>query len=108
MLKIYSSWLTPHTKPSTKWKSQAQWDASTDVKPEHDAAAEVAGKARAAFTGNPALIREAQELLKQKEGLEPIARRRARAGVLNAAEGSTKTPNWSRRVLKPRRSRPPR
>ena len=44
-------------------ESEAQWKASTDVKPEHDAASETAGRARAAFNGNPAIIREARELL---------------------------------------------
>ncbi len=33
--------------------SEAQWKAVTDVTPEHDAAAEAAGKAYAAFNGNP-------------------------------------------------------
>ena len=33
--------------------SEAQWLAVTDVKPEHDAAAEATGKAYAAFNGNP-------------------------------------------------------
>ena len=38
-------------------ESEAQWKASTDVKPEHDAASETAGKARAAFNGNPAIVK---------------------------------------------------
>jgi len=44
-------------------ESEAQWLAATDVSPEHDAASETAGKARAAFNGNPAIINEARELL---------------------------------------------
>ena len=40
--------------------SNAQWDAVTDVSPVHDAAAEVAGNAYAAFNGNPAIINEAR------------------------------------------------
>ena len=36
--------------------SEATWAAATDVKPEHDAAAEWAGKAFAAFNGNPLVI----------------------------------------------------
>lgn len=51
--------------------SEAQWKASTDVKPEHNAAAEWAGKASAAFNGNPALILEAKELLKHRKDLDP-------------------------------------
>jgi peptidyl-dipeptidase A len=75
-----------------KVESEAQWNASTDVKPEHDAAAEVAGKARAAFTGNPALIREAQDLLKQKSKLKPITVRELERVLLNAAEGPMTNP----------------
>lgn len=52
--------------------SQATWAASTDVKPEHDAAAEWAAKAAAAFNGNPTLITEAKELLKHRNALHPI------------------------------------
>ncbi|MEY2879739.1 MAG: hypothetical protein RLZZ15_2119, partial [Verrucomicrobiota bacterium] len=44
-------------------ESEAQWKAATDVTPAHDASAETAGKARAAFVGNPALITETRELL---------------------------------------------
>jgi len=36
--------------------SEAQWLAATDVTAAHDAAAETAGKAYAAFNGNAALI----------------------------------------------------
>ena len=43
--------------------NEAQWLAVTDVTPVHDAAAETAAKAAAAFNGNPALISEARELL---------------------------------------------
>jgi peptidyl-dipeptidase A len=50
--------------------SEAQWKAATDVKPVHDAAAEWAGKASAAFNGNPALITEAKELLKHRGELD--------------------------------------
>lgn len=73
-------------------ESEAQWDAATDVTPAHDAAAEVAGKARAAFTGNPALIREAQELLAQRKRLKPITVRQLERALLNAAEGPMTNP----------------
>jgi len=73
-------------------ESEAQWKASTDVKPEHDAAAETAGKARAAFNGNPALIREAQDLLKQKSKLKPTTVRELERVLLNAAEGPMTNP----------------
>src|SRR5919202_862884 len=51
---------------------EAQWLAVTDVTPEHDAAAETAGKAAAAFNGNPALITEAQELLTHQKELNQL------------------------------------
>ena len=73
-------------------ESEAQWKASTDVRPEHDAAAETAGKARAAFNGNPALIREAQELLKNKSRLKPITARELEKVLLNAAEAPMTNP----------------
>src|SRR5947199_8565573 len=53
--------------------SEAQWTAVTDVTPEHDAAAEAAGKAYAAFNGNPAIINEARELLTHQNELRKIS-----------------------------------
>ncbi len=52
--------------------SEAQWTAVTDVTPEHDAAAEATGKAYAAFNGNPAIIKEARELLTHQKELSEI------------------------------------
>ncbi len=52
--------------------SEAQWLAVTDVTPEHDAAAEAAGKAYAAFNGNPALITEARDLLAHQKELNEL------------------------------------
>jgi peptidyl-dipeptidase A len=77
----------------TRVESEAQWDAATDVKPEHDAAAETAGKARAAFTGNPVLIREARELLRSRAKLKPITVRQLEHALLNAAEGPMTNPD---------------
>ena len=73
-------------------ESEAQWDAATDVTPVHDAAAEVAGKARAAFCGNPALIREARELLTLRKKLKPVTARELEHALLNAAEGPMTNP----------------
>ena len=73
-------------------ESEAQWDAATDVTPVHDAAAEVAGKARAAFCGNPALIREARELLALRKKLKPVTARELEHALLNAAEGPMTNP----------------
>ncbi|MBK9797303.1 MAG: M2 family metallopeptidase [Holophagaceae bacterium] len=67
--------------------SEAQWAAATDVKPAHDAAAEWAGKAAAAFNGNPALITEARELLGHRRELKELTVRQLERVLLNAAEG---------------------
>lgn len=54
----------------TSVQQQAAWLASTDVTPAHDAAVEWAGKAFAAFNGNPSLLTEAKELLKHRQELD--------------------------------------
>lgn len=73
-------------------EADAQWFAATDVTPAHDAASETAGKARAAFTGNPAIIREAQDLLKERKKLKEITVRELEHVLLNAAEGPMTNP----------------
>jgi peptidyl-dipeptidase A len=79
--------------------SEAQWNAVTDVTPQHDAASETAGKAYAAFNGNPALIHEAQELLTHRDELNPLTVRQLNQLLLNAAEGPMTNPLLvSRRV----------
>ena len=72
--------------------SEAAWAASTDVKPEHDAAAEWAGRAAAAFNGNPALITEARELLAHRKELKDLTVRQLERVLLNAAEGPMTNP----------------
>lgn len=57
-------------KALTYVQQQAQWLAMTDVKPEHDAAAEWSGKAFAAFNGDPVLLAEAKDLLKLRDQLD--------------------------------------
>jgi peptidyl-dipeptidase A len=74
-------------------QQEAQWVASTDVSPAHDAASETAGKAAAAFNGNPAIIREAQALLKEKKNLREITWRELERVILNAAEGPMTNPD---------------
>jgi peptidyl-dipeptidase A len=74
-------------------ESEAQWVAATDVSPVHDAASETAGKARAAFVGNPALIREAKALLENRKELKPITVRQLERALLNAAEGPMTNPD---------------
>src|SRR5437667_2288813 len=72
---------------------EAQWLAVTDVKPEHDAAAEATGKAYAAFNGNPALITEARELLAHEKELNELTIRELKQLLLNAAEGPMTNPD---------------
>jgi len=82
-----------------KVNSEAQWVAVTDVTPEHDAAAETAGKAAAAFNGNPALINEARDLLTHKTELNDLTGRELNQLLLNAAEGPMTNPELvARRV----------
>lgn len=75
-----------------KVASEAQWNAATDVTPEHDAASEAANKAYAAFNGNPELIKEARALLQHRAALKPITVRELNRVLLNAAEGPMTNP----------------
>ena len=82
-----------------KVNSEAQWSAVTDVTPQHDAAAEAAAKALAAFNGNPAIIKEARELLTHKSELNELTTRQLNQLLLNAAEGPMTDPELvARRV----------
>ena len=86
--------------------SEAQWNAMTDVTPEHDAAAEATGKAYTAFNGNPAIISEARELLTHaKELSETHCARSSNRCCFNAAEGPMTNPISWRSASKPRRNR---
>ena len=71
---------------------EAQWNAVTDVTPQHDAAAEATGKAYAAFNGNPAIIKEAKDLLTYSAELNPLTIRELNQALLNAAEGPMTNP----------------
>src|SRR5205807_1950193 len=72
--------------------SEAQWLAVTDVTPEHDAGAEATAKAYAAFNGNPAIIKEARELLTHQKELSELTVRQLKQLLLNAAEGPMTNP----------------
>ena len=74
-------------------ESEAQWLAGTDVTAVHDAGAETAGKARAAFNGNPFIIREARELLSHRQELSELQIRQLDRCLLNAAEGPMTNPD---------------
>jgi peptidyl-dipeptidase A len=73
--------------------SEAQWAAATDVTPAHDASAETAGKAYAAFNGNPAIINETKALLLQRNALTDLTVRQLEHVLLNAAEGPMTNPS---------------
>ena len=73
-------------------ENEALWKASTDVTPVHDAASETAGRARAAFNGNPAIIREARDLLGHRAELTELQVRQLERCLLNAAEGPMTNP----------------
>jgi len=72
--------------------SEAQWAAVTDVSPVHDAAAASAGKAYAAFNGNPAIITETKFLLLHRHDLNDLTVRQLERVLLNAAEGPMTNP----------------
>src|SRR5437764_5185074 len=73
--------------------SEAQWTAVTDVTPEHDAAAEATAKAYTAFNGNPAMIKEARDLLTHQNELNELTTRELKQLLLNAAEGPMTNPD---------------
>ena len=73
-------------------ESEAQWKAATDVTPAHDAASETAGKARAAFVGNPALIKETRELLLYRRDLKDLTVRQLDRLLLIASESPMTNP----------------
>src|SRR3954453_11184532 len=73
--------------------SEAQWLAATDVTDAHNAGSEAAGKAYAAFNGNPALITEARELLTHEKELNELTVRQLKQLLLNAAEGPMTNPD---------------
>ena len=73
-------------------QQEALWDAATDVTPAHDAASVVAGKAYAAFNGNPAIINEAKDLLLHRAELNELTVRQLERALLNAAEGPMTNP----------------
>ena len=73
-------------------EAEAQWKATTDVSDVHDAGAEVAGKARAAFMGNPAVINETKSLLLKRHELNDISVRELERVLLIAAESPMTKP----------------
>lgn len=77
-------------------EANAIWDASTDVSPVHDAAAETASRARAAFMGNPTLIKETKALLLLRKDLNATTTRQLERLILISAEGPMTNPSLTR------------
>lgn len=73
-------------------ENEAQWKALTDVSDVHDAASETAGKARAAFMGNPAIIDETKSLLLKRHDLNDLTVRQLERVLLIAAESPMTKP----------------
>ncbi len=73
-------------------QSEASWKASTDVSDVHDASSETAGKALAAFMGNPAIINETKTLLFHRNELNELTVRQLEKLLLLAAEGPMTNP----------------
>jgi peptidyl-dipeptidase A len=68
------------------------WDAAIDVSPAHDAAAEAASRAFAAFTGHATVIAEARSLLAHRAELAPVTVLQLQRVLLNAAEAPMTDP----------------
>src|SRR6187551_3164980 len=77
-------------------EADAQWKARTDVSDIHDEGAEVAGKARAAFMGNPALINETKSLLLKRHELNDLSVRELERILLIAAESPMTKPDLTK------------
>jgi len=76
----------------------------TDVTPAHDAGSEAAGKAYAAFNGNPALINEARELLTHRADLNDLTVRELERALLNAPRADDQS-GAAPRASPPKRNR---
>ncbi|TAJ12248.1 MAG: peptidase, partial [Planctomycetota bacterium] len=72
---------------------EAQWVSVTDVSAEHTAASVGAGKAAAAFTGNPYALRMGTELLEDGVGLSAATRNELLRVMLRAAEAPGTIPD---------------
>jgi peptidyl-dipeptidase A len=77
-------------------EAEAQWKATTDVSDVHDAASETAGKARAAFMGNPAIVNETKALLLKRHELNDLTVRELERIMLIAAESPMTKPDLTR------------
>ncbi len=73
-------------------REEADWANTTDVTDAHEAAFETASRAFGAFTGNPALVTEARELMRHRAALSPNTVRQLDRLLLAAAEAPMTNP----------------
>ena len=73
--------------------SEAAWQASTDVSPEHDGLSTGAIQAAAAFEGDPAVIATTQRLLEHRADLRPLQVKQLEAIRLKAAANPGSLPD---------------
>jgi peptidyl-dipeptidase A len=66
--------------------NEAQWQATTDVTPEHDGARVAANRAFSSFAGDRLVIARTRSLLGEEESLPPLLGRQLRKAFLQAAE----------------------
>ena len=77
-------------------REAAGWDASVDVTPAHDAAAEATSRSFAAFTGHPTVIAESRALLERRAELDPVTVLQLQRVLFNAAEAPMTNPALAR------------
>ena len=88
-LSLYSSVLQSLYRVS----AEAEWDASTDVTPEHDGARVAANKAYSVFVGDRGVIERVRALSAHADDLDPITRRQIEKVWLEAAHAPGTIPD---------------
>ena len=73
--------------------AEAEWDASTDVSPEHDGGRIAANKAFSAFAGDPGIIERTRRYRALSKELDPLTRRQLEKIWLAAAQSPGTIPD---------------
>jgi peptidyl-dipeptidase A len=73
--------------------AEAEWDASTDVSPEHDGGRIAANKAFSAFAGDPGVIERTRRYRALQKELDPLTRRQLEKIWLAAAQSPGTIPD---------------
>ena len=73
--------------------AEAEWDASTDVSPEHDGGRIAANKAFSAFAGDPGVIERTRRYRALSKELDPLSRRQLEKIWLAAAQSPGTIPD---------------